>query len=114
MSEARKEEEEVSLSSASSFPDLRKHRQGMAAAGAQTAWQRRANCCFVQEDARSAPRFSSYPSSSSSKAESDIAPENIKPDCMPYNRGPELAPNTKWWLNLEPNCGPQEELLTNS
>ncbi|CAN6564729.1 unnamed protein product [Malus baccata var. baccata] len=81
----------------------------MAEAGAQTAWQRRANCCFVQEDARSAPRFSSYPSSSSSKAESDIAPENIKPDCMPCNPSPELAPNTKWWLNLEPNRGPQEE-----
>lgn len=80
-------------------------RQGMAASGAQTTWQRRANCCFVQEDARSAPRFSSYPSSSSSKAES----ENIKPDCMPYNPSPELAPNTRWWLNLEPNCGPQEE-----
>ncbi|KAM2921647.1 hypothetical protein COP2_043360 [Malus domestica] len=81
----------------------------MAEAGAQTAWHCRANCCFVQEDARSAPRFSSYSSSSSSKAESDIAPENIKPDCMPCNPSPELAPNTKWWLNLEPNCGPQEE-----
>lgn len=81
----------------------------MAAAGARTTWQRRANCCFVQEDAWSAPKFASCPSSSSSKAESDIAPENLKPDCMPYNPNPELAPNTKWWLNLEPNCGPQKE-----
>ncbi|PQQ03036.1 uncharacterized protein Pyn_00941 [Prunus yedoensis var. nudiflora] len=88
----------------------------MAAAEARTAWQCRANCRFVQEDVRIAPRFSSFPSSSSSKAESDSAPENapegidhFTPGCMPYNPSSELAPNTKWWLNLEPNFGPQKE-----
>ncbi|ONI25651.1 hypothetical protein PRUPE_2G313100 [Prunus persica] len=88
----------------------------MAAAEARTAWQCRANCRFVQEDVRIAPRFSSFPSSSSSKAESDSAPENapegidhFTPGCMSYNPSSELAPNTKWWLNLEPNFGPHKE-----
>lgn len=88
----------------------------MAAAEARTAWQCRANCRFVQEDVRIAPRFSSFPSSSSSKAESDSAPENASegidhftPGCMSYNPSSELATNTKWWLNLEPNFGPQKE-----
>lgn len=87
----------------------------MAAAEARTGWQHRANCCFVQEDVRSAQRFSRRPSSSSTK-ESDSARENssngidhLIPDCMPYNSNPELTPSTRWWLNLEPNFGPQKE-----
>ncbi|PRQ60461.1 hypothetical protein RchiOBHm_Chr1g0381491 [Rosa chinensis] len=89
----------------------------MAAAEARTGWQHRANCCFAQDNVRSAQRFARHPSSSSS-TESDSAPENASygidhliPDCMPYNSNPELTPSTRWWLNLEPNFGPQKEFI---
>lgn len=89
----------------------------MAAAEARRAWQHRANCCFSQDDGRSAQRFSRHPSSSSSK-ESDSAHENASygidhriPERTPYNSTPELTPSTRWWLNLEPNFGPQKEFI---
>ncbi|XP_050385928.1 uncharacterized protein LOC126802356 [Argentina anserina] len=89
----------------------------MAAAEARTGWQRRGNCCFVHGDVRSGQRFSRRPSSSSSK-ESDSAHENasygidhVIPDRTPFNSNPELTPSTRWWLNLEPNFGPQKEFI---
>ncbi|GFY93508.1 hypothetical protein Acr_08g0019040 [Actinidia rufa] len=49
----------------------------MAAAEARAAWQRTANRCFVQEDAKRAPKLACCPSaSSSSKQADDAGPAN--------------------------------------
>ncbi|KAK9743181.1 hypothetical protein RND81_03G222500 [Saponaria officinalis] len=84
----------------------------MAAAEARAAWQR-ANRCFVQEDAKRAPKLASrHPSNSSSK-QVDTGPVNAAdyPDhpsvgFAPFNRTTpysNLPPDAKWWLQMEPN-----------
>lgn len=87
----------------------------MAAAEARAGWQRIANRCFVQEDARGAPKLSRCPSSSSSKLESDSVPLDASKNSdrpasgfMPHNpksSNLDVLPDTKWWLHLQPNSG---------
>ncbi|KAH1081049.1 hypothetical protein J1N35_020810 [Gossypium stocksii] len=88
----------------------------MAAAEARAAWQRTANRCFVQEDAKRAPKLACCQSSSSTKQAdsnpSGVADKHNHPAIgfMPLNRNPSysnLPPDTRWWLQLQPNYGPQ-------
>uniref|UniRef100_A0A1D1Y9D7 Exostosin-2 n=1 Tax=Anthurium amnicola TaxID=1678845 RepID=A0A1D1Y9D7_9ARAE len=84
----------------------------MAASEARTACQRMTNRCFVGEDAKRAPKLTCYPSSSSkqepdssnknSANETDQSASNFmssKERSMCFN----LQPDTKWWLQLQPN-----------
>ncbi|KAI7997479.1 hypothetical protein LOK49_LG10G01108 [Camellia lanceoleosa] len=48
----------------------------MAAAEARAAWQRTTNRCFVQEDAKRAPKLACCPSASSSSKQVDAGPAN--------------------------------------
>ncbi|KAF8379738.1 hypothetical protein HHK36_029186 [Tetracentron sinense] len=93
----------------------------MAAAEARAAWQRTANRCFVQEDAKRAPKLASCPpSSSTSKPQFDAGPGDTAngPDhptagIMPLNWNPSnsyLPSDTKWWLQLQPNFGYMKDL----
>ncbi|XP_042505236.1 uncharacterized protein LOC122081902 isoform X2 [Macadamia integrifolia] len=92
----------------------------MAAAEARAAWQRTANRCFVQEDAKRAPKIACCPSSSStSKPEYDMGPGDFPNEqdhpsegFMPLNWNPSnsnLPPDTKWWLHLQPNFAYQKD-----
>ncbi|KAK9292053.1 hypothetical protein L1049_020007 [Liquidambar formosana] len=91
----------------------------MAAAEARAAWQRTANRCFVQEDARRAPKLPSCSSSSSSsKSESDGRPGDAEngsdhptPGCMPHHLNPNQLLDTKWWLHLQPKIGHQKDFM---
>lgn len=84
----------------------------MAAAEARAAWQRIANRCFVQEDAKRAPKLACC-SSSSSKLQSDASsgdvcngPNHAATSFIPLNWNPSnstLPPDIKWWLQLQPN-----------
>ncbi|GFY81531.1 hypothetical protein Acr_01g0013400 [Actinidia rufa] len=91
----------------------------MAAAEARAAWQRTANRCFVQEDAKRAPKLACCPpASSSSKQSDDAGPANAtdghdSPNVgfMPLNRNPsysKLPPESRWWLQMQPNYGYQK------
>ncbi|PIA34720.1 hypothetical protein AQUCO_03700177v1 [Aquilegia coerulea] len=93
----------------------------MAAAEARAAWQRTANRYFVQEDAKRAPKLACCPSaSSSSKQQVDVVPgdaangaEHASAGFVPLNWNPSnsnLSPDTKWWLQLQPNYGHQRDL----
>ncbi|KAF9602198.1 hypothetical protein IFM89_025543 [Coptis chinensis] len=95
----------------------------MAAAEARAAWQRTANRCFVQEDAKRAPKLACCPSSSStSKPLVDLGPgdaanmpEHASAGFVPLNRYPcnsNLPPDTKWWLQLQPNFGHQKDFTS--
>ncbi len=87
----------------------------MAVAEARAVWQRTANRCFVQEDAKRAPKLACCPSTSSSTKPVDAAPtspddgkENLTPGFTPLNRNPSytnLPPESRWWLQLPPNYG---------
>jgi hypothetical protein len=89
----------------------------MAAAEARVVWQRTANRCFVQEDAKRAPKLACCQSSSSASEQVDAGPNNTAggPDrpalgFMP-NRNPSfsnLSPDTRWWLQLQPSYGYQK------
>ncbi|XVF73008.1 hypothetical protein PTKIN_Ptkin12aG0166900 [Pterospermum kingtungense] len=91
----------------------------MAAAEARAAWQRTANRCFVQEDAKRAPKLACCQSSSSSK-QTDSSPTGVVDACdhpsvgfMPLNRIPSysnLPPDMRWWLQMQPSYGPQKGL----
>ncbi|KAH9622668.1 hypothetical protein KSS87_015597 [Heliosperma pusillum] len=83
----------------------------MAAAEARAAWQR-ANRCFVQEDAKRAPKLSTRQPSSLSSKQSDSGPGNSTDHpnhsaigFMPYSGTPysNLPPDAKWWLQTQPN-----------
>ncbi|XWS46252.1 hypothetical protein CRYUN_Cryun14cG0048600 [Craigia yunnanensis] len=91
----------------------------MAAAEARAVWQRAANRCFVQEDAKRAPKLACCQSSSSSKqadsSPTDVADARDHPAVgfMPLNRNPSysnLPPDMRWWLQLQPSYGPQKSL----
>ncbi|KAF5198486.1 Transmembrane protein [Thalictrum thalictroides] len=95
----------------------------MAAAEARAAWQRTANRYFVQEDAKRAPKLACCPSaSSSSKSQVDVGPgdatngpEHPSAGFVPLNWNPSnsnLSPDTKWWLQLQPNYGHQRDLMS--
>ncbi|WOG86838.1 hypothetical protein DCAR_0206057 [Daucus carota subsp. sativus] len=88
----------------------------MAAAEARAAWQR-ANRCFVQEDAKRAPKLACCPSSGASTKQIDSGPASATdgheyrvPGFVPLNNNPSytsVPPDTKWWLQLQPNYGSQ-------
>ncbi|PSS23528.1 Glucosidase 2 subunit beta like [Actinidia chinensis var. chinensis] len=90
----------------------------MAAAEARAAWQRTANRCFVQEDAKRAPKLACCPSaSSSSKQADDAGPANAtdghdSPNVsfLPLNNPSysNLPPESRWWLQMQPNYGYQK------
>lgn len=90
----------------------------MAVAEARAAWQRTANRCFVQEDAKRAPKFACCPSTSSSSKQLDAGPlnpeqgqDNPTPGFVPPNRNPShsnLPPDSRWWLQMQPNYGHQK------
>ncbi|KAA8516192.1 hypothetical protein F0562_019371 [Nyssa sinensis] len=94
----------------------------MAAAEARAAWQRTANRCFVQEDAKRAPKLACCPSTSSSSKQVDAGPASATDEqdlpsvgFMPLNRNPSysnLSSDSKWWLQLQPNYGFQRGLMT--
>ncbi|XVF80249.1 hypothetical protein PTKIN_Ptkin15bG0056000 [Pterospermum kingtungense] len=91
----------------------------MAAAEARALWQRTANRCFVQEDAKRAPKLACCQSSSSSK-QADSSPTGVADahdhpavGFMPLNRDPSysnIPPDMRWWLQLQPSYGPQKGL----
>lgn len=93
----------------------------MAAAEARAAFQRTVNRCFVQEDAKRAPRLACCQSSSSTSKQVDSGPANAaaaadEPDhpsigFMPFSRASSysnLFPDTKWWLQTQSSCGYQK------
>ncbi|XP_010924899.1 uncharacterized protein [Elaeis guineensis] len=88
----------------------------MAAAEARAAWQRAANRCLVQEDAKRAPKLACCPSSSvlqndSSNDNATNAQDHSAPYFMPLNWNPmnsNLPLDAKWWLQLQPNFGHQK------
>lgn len=90
----------------------------MAAAEARAAWQRTANRYFVQEDAKRAPKLACGPSSSS-KPHVDMGPNDVangmrqgSTGFVPFNwntSNSNLPPDTKWWLQLQPNYGHQKD-----
>lgn len=92
----------------------------MAAAEARAVWQRAANRCFVQEDAKRAPKLACCQSSSSSSRQPDGGPtgaadvlDHPAAGIMPLNRNPSysnLPPDTRWWLQLQPSYGYQKGL----
>ncbi|KAF3975254.1 hypothetical protein CMV_001484 [Castanea mollissima] len=87
------------------------------AAAARAVWQRTANRCFVQEDAKKTPKLACYQSSSTTK-QVDAGPTNAAdgPDhpalgFMPCDRNPSLSnppTDTRWWLQLQPSYGYQK------
>ena len=92
----------------------------MAAAEARALWQRTANRCFVQEDAKRAPKLACCQSScatsklvdagpASTADESDHAAVNV----THFNRESSFSypsADSRWWLHLQPNYGYQKGL----
>ncbi|XP_062193405.1 uncharacterized protein LOC133896786 isoform X2 [Phragmites australis] len=86
----------------------------MAAAEARAAWQRAANRCLVQEDAKRAPKLACCPPSLQPHDTSNGNPMNPQdhhiPNFMPINwnlMNSNLPMDTQWWLQLQPNFGCQ-------
>lgn len=93
----------------------------MALSEARAAWQRTANRCFVQEDAKRAPKLACCPTVPSSIKHTDtgatsafggqdvsskiFVPSNLNVSCS------NLSPSSKWWLHMQPNCGYQKDLM---
>lgn len=85
----------------------------MAAAEARVIWQRTANRCFMQEDAKRAPKLAYCQSSNSGSKQVDAGttiPEDGRDPpvsgFIPFNREPSLdnlPSNTRWWLQLQPS-----------
>lgn len=83
----------------------------MAAAEARAAWQRTANRCLVQEDAKRAPKLKCCSSSStlqndSTNSNTTNGQELPASNFVPLNWNPvnsNLPLDTKWWLQLQPN-----------
>ncbi|XP_062198583.1 uncharacterized protein LOC133901291 [Phragmites australis] len=89
----------------------------MAAAEARAAWQRAANRCLVQEDAKRAPKLSCCPPSLQPHETSGGNPTNPQdlhiPNFIPINwnlMNSNLPMDTQWWLQLQPNYGCQMAL----
>ncbi|ONK69225.1 uncharacterized protein A4U43_C05F20640 [Asparagus officinalis] len=92
----------------------------MAAAEARAAW-RTANRCWVQEDAKRAPKLACCPSSSSAQqydsCNGNVANGQEQPthNFMPLNWNPmnsNLPPDTRWWLQLQTSFGCQKDFTT--
>lgn len=91
----------------------------MAVAEVRAAWQRTANHCFVQVDAKRAPKLACCQSSSLSKQidggrlNAADMPDNPAVDPLPLHRNisySNLPPDTRWWLQLQPSYGYQKGL----
>ncbi|KAG0543445.1 hypothetical protein BDA96_02G191400 [Sorghum bicolor] len=89
----------------------------MAAAEARAAWQRAANRCLVQEDAKRAPKLACCPPPLQPHDASDGSPPSPQdlhsPTFMPINwnlMNSSLPMETQWWLQLQPNFGCQAAL----
>ncbi|XP_019419447.1 PREDICTED: uncharacterized protein LOC109329969 isoform X1 [Lupinus angustifolius] len=85
----------------------------MAGAEARAVWQRAANRCFVQEDAKRAPKLACCQSScATSKSaytgpvdttdESDHAAVNATGSKTELSHS-NLSPCSRWWMHLQPN-----------
>lgn len=91
----------------------------MAAAEARAAWQRAVNRCFVQEDAKRAPKLACCPSSSTPQYDSNNGntanqQEHPIPSFMPVNWNPmnsNLPSDTRWWLQLQPSFGCHDDFV---
>lgn len=93
----------------------------MALAEARAAWQRTANRCLVQEDAKRAPKLAYCSSVPPSVKQSETGPTTAaggqdipSSNSLPFHRSPSysnLSPNTKWWLQTQPNYGCQRGLM---
>ncbi|KAJ6830682.1 uncharacterized protein M6B38_330455 [Iris pallida] len=88
----------------------------MAAAEARTAWQRTANRHLVQEDAKRAPKLACCPSSTqhcdANGGNAANGQDHSAAKFVPLNWNPmnsNLPPDTKWWLQLQPNFGSQKD-----
>ncbi|GER37314.1 phospho-N-acetylmuramoyl-pentapeptide-transferase [Striga asiatica] len=88
----------------------------MAFAEARAAWQRTANRCLVQEDAKRAPKLACCPSVTPSVKHPETEPpnpDNTQEDILttfflPFNLNPttsNLSPTSRWWLQTQPNYG---------
>ncbi|KAF8648072.1 hypothetical protein HU200_065110 [Digitaria exilis] len=86
----------------------------MAAAEARAAWQRAANRCLVQEDAKRAPKLACCPQSVQQHDTSPTSPQDPHiPNFMQINwnlMSSNLPTDTQWWLQLQPNFGSQMAL----
>lgn len=89
----------------------------MAAAEARAAWQRAANRCLVQEDAKRAPKLACCPPSMQqhdTSGENPASPQDPHASTfMPINwnlMSSSLPTDTQWWLQLQPNFGCQMAL----
>ncbi|KAI3449284.1 hypothetical protein Pfo_005949 [Paulownia fortunei] len=93
----------------------------MALAEARAAWQRTANRCLVQEDAKRAPKLACCSSVPPSVKQAETGPTSAaggqdipSASSLPFNRNPSysnLSPNSRWWLQLQPNYGYQKGLM---
>eukprot|EP01018_Ginkgo_biloba_P023136 Gb_31873 [translate_table: standard] len=91
----------------------------MAAAEARAAWQRTANRCFVQEDAKRAPKLACCPSAGPLKSQSDPShcdsgsgTDQSAASLLPVNWNStniNLSPDTRWWLQWQPSFGNQRD-----
>nr|ACG45644.1 hypothetical protein [Zea mays] len=89
----------------------------MAAAEARAAWQRAANRCMVQEDAKRAPHLvcCSPPLQPHDTSDGNpLSPQDLHvPTFVPINwnlMNSSLPMETQWWLQLQPNFGCQAAL----
>ncbi|KAH6812032.1 hypothetical protein C2S51_025794 [Perilla frutescens var. frutescens] len=93
----------------------------MALAEARAAWQRTANRCLVQEDAKRAPKLAYCSSVPPSVKQAETEPTSAaggqdipSSNSLPFHRSPSysnLSPNTKWWLQTQPNYGCHRGLM---
>ncbi|KAK8943326.1 hypothetical protein KSP40_PGU010139 [Platanthera guangdongensis] len=91
----------------------------MAAAEARAAWQRAPNRCFVQEDAKRAPKLACCSSSSSTQQnELNIGDatnvQGQRVSSFPLNlnfMNSNLSSDTKWWLQTQPNFSFHKNLI---
>lgn len=74
----------------------------MAAAEARAAWQRTANRCFVQEDAKRAPKLASSLSKQVDTRPATNGADDFAPP-TPNSMYSSLSPDSRWWLQLQPN-----------
>ncbi|CAL0302182.1 unnamed protein product [Lupinus luteus] len=85
----------------------------MAGAEARAVWQRAANRCFVQEDAKRAPKLACCQSSCATSKSVDTGPADT-PDESDHaavnatrseseSSYTNLSPCSRWWMHLQPN-----------
>ncbi|KAL2233777.1 UNVERIFIED_CONTAM: hypothetical protein Sindi_1109900 [Sesamum indicum] len=92
----------------------------MALAEARAAWQRTANRCFVQEDAKRAPKLACCSSVTPSVKQAETGTNTAaagqdtpSTGSLPLNLPSysNLSPNSKWWLQLQPSYVYQKGLM---